>query len=257
MSDKSSADQQTGQEKQVGQERQASQEQALPQTDQPIRSSRPTSHSQPIQPSQVTLPSQPAKKRTAKLAVFISGTGSNLRALQENILQGTLDAQIVLVVSSRPDALGIAYARSQDLPTIVLTKKDWEHPLALEKCLVQDLRASEVDYIVLAGYMRKVQKPLLKAYPDKIINLHPALLPAFKGAHAIAEAYKMGVKVTGVTVHYIDQNYDEGTIIAQEPLRVEATWSLEELEAHIHDLEHIVLPRTMQELITQDFCGSH
>lgn len=97
----------------------------------------------------------------------------------------------------------------------------------------------------MAGYMRMVHAPLLAAYPNRVVNLHPALLPSFRGAHAIADAYERGVKVTGVTVHFANEEYDKGPIIAQRALAVEEDWDVDELEAHIHEIEHELYPEVI------------
>jgi phosphoribosylglycinamide formyltransferase-1 len=104
----------------------------------------------------------------------------------------------------------------------------------------------DVDYVIMAGYMRMVHAPILASFPNRVVNLHPALLPSFKGAHAIQDAYDYGVKVTGVTVHFADDKYDCGPIIAQQPLVVEEGWTVDELEEHIHAIEHQLYPDTIQ-----------
>ena len=118
--------------------------------------------------------------------------------------------------------------------------------MVADEIIATELRAHDVDYVIMAGYMRKVREPLLSAYPNRVINLHPALLPSFKGAHAIQDAYDYGVKVTGVTVHIADERYDCGPIIAQQALVVEEGWTVDELEEHIHAIEHVLYPDTIQ-----------
>ena len=115
-----------------------------------------------------------------------------------------------------------------------------------DEIIAAELKCANVDYVIMAGYMRMVHEPILAAYPNRVVNLHPALLPSFKGAHAIQDAYDYGVKVTGVTVHIADDKYDCGPIIAQEALVVDEDWSVEELEEHIHAIEHRLYPRTIQ-----------
>ena len=107
------------------------------------------------------------------------------------------------------------------------------------------LQEAGAQYVVMAGYMRKVTPVMLNAFPNRVLNLHPALLPSFKGAHAIADAFNAGVKVTGVTVHFANEDYDKGPIVAQEPVRVAEGDTLETLEAHIHQVEHELYPRVL------------
>ena len=189
--------------------------------------------------------SRNAPSKPLPIGVLVSGSGTNLQALIDRIADGSLAAQIVLVVSSRPDAFGIERAERAGIPTMVLGRADYADPLAADERIAQALRAAGAEYVVMAGYMRMVREPLLAAYPNRIVNLHPALLPSFRGAHAIQDAYDRGVKVTGVTVHFANAAYDQGPIIAQRALPVEEGWSVDELEAHIHAIEHELLPEVV------------
>ena len=189
--------------------------------------------------------SQNAPSKPLPIGVLVSGSGTNLQALIDRIADGSLAAQIVLVVSSRPDAYGIERAERAGIPTMVLSRADYADPLAADERIAQALRAAGAEYVIMAGYMRMVREPLLAAYPNRIVNLHPALLPSFRGAHAIQDAYDRGVKVTGVTVHFANAAYDQGPIIAQRALPVEEGWSVDELEAHIHAIEHELLPEVV------------
>lgn len=183
-----------------------------------------------------------------KLGVLISGSGTNLEAICERIEDKTLDASIEIVVSSRSDAYGLKRAERRGIQTLTLSRQIYEDPLVADEVIAAELHAHGVEYVVMAGYMRMVHAPILARYPNRVINLHPALLPSFKGAHAIEDAYKRGVKVTGVTVHFADEFYDCGPIIAQEALKIEEGWSLEELEEHIHEIEHSLYPDTLQKI---------
>ena len=181
-----------------------------------------------------------------KLGVLLSGSGTNLQAIIDRIAEGTLDASIELVVSSRPSAYGLKRAEAAGLQTMTLSKEIYADPLLADEVIAAELKMHDVDYVIMAGYMRMVHEPLLAAFPNRVVNLHPALLPSFKGAHAIQDAYDYGVKVTGVTVHFADDKYDCGPIIAQQALVVEEGWSVDELEAHIHEIEHQLYPNTIQ-----------
>lgn len=181
-----------------------------------------------------------------KLGVLISGSGTNLQAIIDRISAGTLDATIELVVSSRPSAYGLKRAEAAGLQTLTLSKEIYADPLVADEVIATELRAQHVDYVIMAGYMRMVHDPILATFPNRVVNLHPALLPSFKGAHAIQDAYDYGVKVTGVTVHFADDKYDCGPIIAQRAVAVEEGWTVDELEAHIHEVEHELYPDVIQ-----------
>ena len=181
-----------------------------------------------------------------RLGVLLSGSGTNLQAIIDRIEEGTLDASIELVVSSRPDAYGLKRAERHGLQTLTLSKDLYADPLVADEVIASELKMHGVDYVVMAGYMRMVHAPILASFPNRVVNLHPALLPSFKGAHAIQDAYDYGVKVTGVTVHFADDQYDCGPIIAQQALVVEEDWTVDELEEHIHAIEHQLYPNTIQ-----------
>lgn len=181
-----------------------------------------------------------------RLGVLLSGSGTNLQAIIDRIAAGTLDASIELVVSSRPSAYGLKRAQAAGLQTLTLSKEIYADPITADEVIATELKAHQVDYVIMAGYMRMVHAPILETFKNRVVNLHPALLPSFKGAHAIQDAYDYGVKVTGVTVHFADDSYDCGPIIAQCPVVVEEGWDVDTLEAHIHEVEHQLYPDTIQ-----------
>ena len=180
------------------------------------------------------------------LGVLISGSGTNLQALIDRIAEGRLDAKIALVVSSRASAYGLKRAEAAGIQTLTLSKEIYADPEMADEIIASELRRYGVDYVIMAGYMRMVHDPILAAFPDRVVNIHPALLPSFKGAHAIQDAFDYGVKVTGVTVHFADNRYDCGPIIAQRPLAVEEGWDVDTLERHIHEIEHVLYPDVVQ-----------
>jgi phosphoribosylglycinamide formyltransferase 1 len=186
------------------------------------------------------------------IGVLLSGSGTNLQAILDEIAKGTLAARVRLVVSSRPDVPGIARAEAAGIPTRIMDKTAYADPqvadATIAAALLNAAGGAPVDYVVMAGYMRKVTATLLDAFPDRVVNLHPALLPAFPGAHAIADALAAGVKVTGVTVHFANEVYDEGPIIAQQPVRINEDDTLESLERRIHVIEHALYPKALQML---------
>lgn len=180
-----------------------------------------------------------------KLGVLISGSGTNLQAIIDRIADGSLNATIELVVSSRPSAYGLKRAEAAGIQTLTLSKEIYADPEQADEIIAAELRRCGVEYVIMAGYMRKVHDPILAAFPNRVVNLHPALLPSFPGAHAIAEAYERGVKVTGVTVHFANADYDAGPIIAQRSLPIEEGWTVDELEEHIHQIEHELYPQVV------------
>ena len=180
-----------------------------------------------------------------KLGVLISGGGTNLQAIIDRIADGTLDASIELVVSSRADAYGLLRAQAAGIQTLTMDKSFYDEDNTADRIIASEMRYRNVDYILMAGYMRMVHEPLLAAFENRIVNIHPALLPSFKGAHGIQDAYDYGVKVTGVTVHFADNRYDCGPIIAQRALAVQEGWTVDELEAEIHKIEHVLYPEVV------------
>lgn len=184
---------------------------------------------------------------TIKLGVLISGSGTNLQAIIDAIDAGTLDAEVSLVVASRESAYGLKRAAAAGIQTFSMTPEAYrDDPIVADEVIASMLLQYQVDYVVMAGYMRMVREPMLVAFPNRIVNLHPALLPAFKGAHAIEDAWTRGVKITGVTVHFADADYDCGPIIAQSPVVVDEGMTLGELEERIHATEHVLYPQTLQ-----------
>ena len=179
-----------------------------------------------------------------KIGILLSGSGTNFQAIADAATQG-LPIEIAHVVSSRPDAYGIERAKALGIPVLILNQSVYADPKAADQIIVDTLKASGVEYVVMAGYMRKVTSVMLDAFPNHILNLHPALLPSFKGAHAIQDAFDAGVKVTGVTVHFANEEYDKGPIIAQRAVIVRETDTVESLEERIHDVEHEMYPQVL------------
>ena len=180
------------------------------------------------------------------IGVLLSGSGTNLQALIDRVADGSLAADIVLVISSRPDAYGIERAKAAGIPVLVLNREVYADAKAADQRIVDALREAGAEYVVMAGYMRMVTSVLLDAYPNRVVNLHPALLPSFRGAHGIQDAWDAGVKVTGVTVHFANAEYDKGPIIAQRPVEVREDDTVDSLEARIHDVEHELYPQVIQ-----------
>ena len=183
-----------------------------------------------------------------KLAVFISGTGTNMVAIHNAIKAGELDATIELIVSSNDHAKGIQYAQNEGLDLLVFTPADYDDPEAVDARIVEALNERDIDYVAMAGYMRKVTPMLLDAYPNRVVNLHPALLPAHRGAHAIQDAFEAGDEVTGITIHFANEEYDKGPIIFQHEVPVLPDDTLDDLETRIHAAEHEYYPQVLQRI---------
>ena len=181
-----------------------------------------------------------------KIGVLLSGSGTNLQAIIDAAANDGLPVDIVQVVSSRPDAYGIERARKAGIPVTVLNRDVYADPVEADKRIAETLRYAHAEYVVMAGYMRKVTPVLLDAFPDRVLNLHPALLPSFKGAHAIQDAFDAGVKVTGITVHFANEDYDKGPIVAQRAVEVREDDTLDDLEARIHEVEHELYPQVLR-----------
>lgn len=183
-----------------------------------------------------------------KIAVFISGTGTNMVAIHNAIKEGALDATIELVVSSNDHAKGIDYARDEGLDVLVFVPADYDDPEAVDARIVEALEERDIDYVAMAGYMRKVTPVLLDAFPNRVVNLHPALLPKHRGAHAIQDAFEAGDEVTGITIHFANEEYDKGPIIFQHEVPVLPDDTLDDLEMRIHAAEHKYYPQVLQRI---------
>ena len=181
-----------------------------------------------------------------KIGVLLSGSGTNLAAIIDAIEDGSLNAEIVVVISSRPEAYGLVRAKEHGIATCSLNKELYADPATANEIIATELVRAGAEYVVMAGYMRKLTDEVLQAFPDKVLNLHPALLPSFMGAHAIEEAFDAGVTVTGITVHFANAEYDKGPIIAQRAVEVREDDTLESLEARIHEAEHALYPEVLR-----------
>lgn len=181
------------------------------------------------------------------IAVFASGSGSNFQAIQEAIVRGELQANIAVVVTDKPGAYVETRAAQFNIPVLALSPKSFDTKAAYEQAIVDELRKRNIEWIVLAGYMRLVSETLLAAYASKIVNIHPSLLPSFPGKDAIGQALAHGVKVTGVTVHFVDEGMDTGPIIAQTAVDV-VDGDREQTEAAIHKAEHALYKKALQQL---------
>jgi len=180
-------------------------------------------------------------------AVLLSGRGTNMEALAQNILTGNLDGRIVLVASDNPEAEGLVKAAALGLATKCYPYGKLGRP-GFEEKISADISSSGAEWVVLAGFMRILSPIFVSRFRGKIVNIHPSLLPAFPGSDAIGKAWRYGVRVTGVTVHLVDEQVDHGTILSQEPVRIGTGESLASLESRIHGVEHELYWRTLQKL---------
>jgi len=181
--------------------------------------------------------------RTARVAVLASGAGSNLAALVDALTtDAALGGEVVVAAVDRPGAGAVAVAEERGVPTLVHPLLPGEDRRAWEAALVDALVGFAPDLVVLAGFLRIVSPAFLAAWPDRVLNVHPSLLPAFAGAHAVRDALAHGVRVTGTTVHVVDDRVDHGPIVAQRPVEVRPDDTVETLHARIRAVEHDLLP---------------
>ncbi|WP_299741315.1 phosphoribosylglycinamide formyltransferase [Rossellomorea sp. y25] len=183
-----------------------------------------------------------------QIAIFASGSGSNFQALVDAVQGGTLKANIKLLVCDQPGAFVIQRAQSAGIPVFIFRAKDYENKQAFEQEILNELAHLGVDFIVLAGYMRLIGPTLLESFGGRIVNIHPSLLPSFPGKDAIGQAIDGGVKITGVTIHYVDAGMDTGEIIAQEIVRVTTGETKQSLQDKIQHVEHHLYPTTLNHL---------
>lgn len=181
-----------------------------------------------------------------RIVVLASGSGSNLQAILEAIDRGEIrDAEVVLVVSDRKEAYALERARQRKIPTKHLRAKDFTSREEFDREVVRCLEEVQADLVVLAGYMRLITPVFLSAFQQPILNIHPSLLPAFPGGHGVADALAYGVKVSGCTVHFVDEGMDTGPILLQEAVPVYDDDTVEVLHERIRQLEHKLYPKAI------------
>lgn len=178
------------------------------------------------------------------IAVFASGSGTNFEAIAKACADGTIQARVVLLVCDQEKAFAIERARRLNIPTLVLHPRACADKADFERRIADRLQKEHVDLICLAGYMRIVGQTLYDTFGGRILNIHPALLPSFKGAHGIDDAFDFGVKVFGVTVHFIDLTIDGGKIVMQRAFEYYGT-DRDEVERRIHEIEHDLYPEAI------------
>ena len=188
-----------------------------------------------------------------KLAVLLSGRGSNFEAIHQAIETGALQAEIVCVISNRPDARGVERARELGLSAHVFDHKRYPTRAAHEEDVLRALAEAGPDFIALAGYMRLLSPAFVAAFPHRILNIHPSLLPSFPGVDAQAQAVSYGVKVSGCTVHFVDENLDAGPIVVQRAVPVRDGDTGHSLAARILEQEHQAYVEALVRLSTTKY----
>jgi len=184
------------------------------------------------------------------LAIFASGRGSNFSAIVKAIKQKKIKAKLRILVCDQPQALVIKRAQILGVRVVLVKREDFPSRLDFEAAIIQRLKYYKIDLIVLAGFMRLLSPDFVKRYRNRVMNIHPSLLPAFKGAQAIRDAFDSGVDATGVTVHFIDEEVDHGPIILQQKIEIKGKDTLASLEKRIHLLEHKLYPQAIKLFIS-------
>jgi phosphoribosylglycinamide formyltransferase-1 len=179
-----------------------------------------------------------------RLGILISGRGSNFEAIANSIARRKLDAEIAIVISNRANAPGLDIARDRGIPLRVIPSAGMERE-AYDKLLIEELRIHEVDLVCLAGFMRLLSANAIRAFPNRVLNIHPSLLPAFAGLDAQRQALEYGVRITGCTVHFVDEFLDSGPIIVQAAVPVLDNDTVESLSARILAQEHLIYPKAI------------
>lgn len=183
------------------------------------------------------------------IAIFASGSGSNFQAIVNQSRQEQWEQPISLLICDQPGAKVLSRAKQLEVPHYCIDPKQFDSKAAYEQHILQYLEEYQIEWVILAGYMRLVGSTLLEVYEGKMVNIHPSLLPAFPGLHAIEQAFQYPVKISGVTIHFIDEGMDTGPIIAQEAVPIEENDTIETYTAKIHEVEHRLYPEVIRRLV--------
>jgi phosphoribosylglycinamide formyltransferase-1 len=214
--------------------------------DSTLRASNPSGRGRLDPPGMTGDSHLPRRLLTRRLAILVSGRGSNLQSIVDAIGCGALDATIAVVISNRAEAAGLRRAREAGIEAIWLNPRDFPDRDAYDRAIEERLRARDVGLVCLAGFMRLVGAPLLEAFPDRILNIHPSLLPAFPGLDAQRQAIEYGVRVSGATVHLVTSDLDGGPIILQSAVPVLNDDTVDTLSARILVEEHKIYPEAVR-----------
>ena len=180
------------------------------------------------------------------LAIFASGNGSNFSAIVKVVKQGKIKAKLVILVCDKPEAFVVKRAQKAKIKVVLAKREDFKSRADFETAIIQRLKTYKIDLIALAGFMRLLSPDFVRLYRNRIINIHPSLLPAFKGAHAIKDAFDCKAGYTGVTVHFVDEQVDHGLVILQQKIKIRSRDTLARLEKRIHAVEHKLYPEAIR-----------
>lgn len=185
------------------------------------------------------------------IAIFVSGNGSNAQAIIDAAKSGNLKAKVKCMVCDNKNAYAIERAKNENVDILVTSPKEFYKRDEWEKYILDYLKKHNIHLIVLAGFMRIVGDILLEAYPKRILNIHPSLLPKFPGRKGIQDTFESGEKKGGVTIHFVDNGIDTGEIIYQESINIDSKWNLDKYEEEIHKIEHRIYPKVIDEIISK------
>jgi len=184
------------------------------------------------------------------LAIFASGEGSNFSAIAKEVRRGRIKVKLVILVCDKPEAFVVKRAEKAKIKTVLVRREDFRNRADFEAAIIQRLKTYKINLIALAGFMRILSPNFIKQYHSRIMNIHPSLLPAFKGAHAIKDAFDSKVGSTGVSVHFIDEEVDHGPVILQKEIKIRNKDTFACLEKRIHALEHKLYPEAIKLFIS-------
>ncbi len=187
-----------------------------------------------------------------RLGILISGRGSNFEAIADSVAAGRLDATIAVVISNRPEARGLETARARGLKAVCIPSKGLDREV-YDRMAVEELKKNQVDVVCLAGFMRLLSAHFVRAFPQRILNIHPSLLPSFPGLDAQHQALEHGVKISGCTVHFVDENLDSGPIIIQKAVPVLDDDTADSLSARILKEEHKIYTEAIRIALSGDY----
>ena len=180
-----------------------------------------------------------------RIGVLISGRGSNMLSIAKACEEGKINGEIVLVVSNKKKAPGLEKAKELGIETLFISNRKFETREAFDSAVVKELQQRKVDLVCLAGFMRLLSPVMVEAFPNKVMNIHPSLLPSFPGLDAQGQAFEYGVKTTGATVHFVDEKLDHGPIILQQTVEVKDDDTAESLSSRILEIEHQIYPEAV------------
>lgn len=187
-----------------------------------------------------------------RLVVFASGSGSNFEAIAQACESGFIDARLVGLICDHPEAYCLARAKAHQIPSALFQRPDYPSKTAMDQAILEQIQAWQADWIILAGYMRILTPTLISAYPKRILNIHPSLLPKYKGKDALGQALAHHETTLGVSVHYVDEGMDTGELIEQRSFTIDPLQDRSSIETTLHQIEHELYPQVIQRLIKEN-----